>query len=232
MKKFVGVALLMLGTGFVTRAQEEAPAAPPSNTEGAVNFANRFDAPADPLQFKSLGSRAFANLTPPSALGEPAPEPRFVFGGRNDFRYQLGFGVALVRFRSSVYYATAIGTSTSLTYFTNEWFGVEAKFITAFAPTIYIKEHVKYFSYGAGPKLAWRRARWEPWIHGIFGGGHIHPQTAFERQNAFVGQAGGGADYRLNPRFSVRVEADWILSHFFGQWQDSGQAVLEGVLHF
>jgi hypothetical protein len=234
MNRLFGLAALALALASATRAQEESRA-PSSKEDTAVDSTNAFAAPSASPQFTPMGSRAFATATPSWAPAEPvpaAPAPRFVFGGRDDFRYQLAIGPSFVRFRSSVYYASAVGTSTSLTYFTNESFGVEAQFITAFAPTIYNNEHVKYFSFGVGPKLAWRRARWEPWIHGIFGAGHIHPQTALGGQNAFDLQAGTGADYRLNPRLAVRVEADWIRSHFFGQWQNSGQATLEGVLHF
>src|SRR5260370_11261705 len=96
------------------------------------------------------------------AAAEPlpaAPRPKFVFGSRDDYRWQLALGVALVRFRSPFYYATAVGVNTSLTYFTNEWFAVEGSLTTAFAPTIYLSEHVKYAGYGAGPTMASRRAK-------------------------------------------------------------------------
>jgi hypothetical protein len=235
MNRLLALAVLILTLGSITHAQEETPASVPNEDDAKFVFNSAFKTPVGEPQVASRSPRAFAAPAPSLTFAEPAPpspEPRFVFGGRDDFRYQLGIGPALVRFRSNVYYATAIGTSTSLTYFTNEWFGVEAKFITAFAPTIYLREHVKYFSYGIGPRVAWRRARFEPWVHGTVGGGHIHPQTALGGQNAFDLQAGAGIDYRLNPRLSVRTEVDWIRSHFFGQWQDSGQALLEAVLHF
>ena len=161
-----------------------------------------------------------------------APDPRFVFGGRDDFRFQLALGLSFVRFRSSRYFASAVGTSTSLTYFTNEWFGFEGSIITAFAPTINLNEHIKYVEYGAGPKISWRRARFEPWVHALVGGAHVFPQVPDFSKNAPGFQTGGGLDYRLDPRFSVRLELDWISTHFWGEWQNSGQATLQGVIHF
>jgi opacity protein-like surface antigen len=178
---------------------------------------------------------ASMSAAPSSGLPEPIPalpDPRFVFGGRDDFRFQLALGLSFVRFRSSRYFASAVGTSTSLTYFTNEWFAFEGNIITAFAPTINVNEHVKYAEYGAGPKIAWRRAHFEPWVHAIVGGAHVQPRTPSGGPNAVGFQTGGGLDYRLNPRFSVRLELDWISTHFWGQWQNSGQGTLQGVIHF
>ena len=124
-----------------------------------------------------------------------------------------------------------MGTNTSVTYFTNEWFGVEGSVNTAFAPTIYQNEHVKYFGYGAGPKIAWRARKWEPWAHAIFGGVHVQPMTAFGN-NGFSVQVGGGVDYRIYPHLSARVGTDWVRTHLFGQWQNSGQVNADIVLHF
>ena len=161
-----------------------------------------------------------------------APEPRYVYGNRNDFRYQLALGISLVRFRSPFYYATGVGTNTSLTYFTNEWLGVEGNVNTSFAGTIFQGERVKYVGYGGGPKVAWRRANWEPWLHTLVGGLHILPKLADFSKNGFELQVGGGADYRIYPHLSARIEADWIRTHAFGAWENSGSVNADIVLHF
>jgi opacity protein-like surface antigen len=259
MKRLVVATLFVLGMACAARAQDEASQSPQASGNLAADFANTTaassvfpqDARAASYQISALDAdwaggppirfavpKAALPLAQPNCLWAaaepelPAPSPRFIFGGRDDFRYQLAIGVSMIRFRSSSYYATAVGTSTSLTYFTNQSFGIEGSVITAFAPTIYVNEHVKYFSYGGGPKLAWRQPRWEPWVHAILGGAHIVPQTGVGGHNAFAFQAGGGVDYRINPRISARVEVDWVRTHFFGQWQNNGQAALDGVLHF
>src|SRR5207245_9048674 len=91
----------------------------------------------------------------PLAAAEPAapsPKPKFVYGSRDDYRWQLGLAVTWVRFRSSIFNASAVGFKTSVSYFTNEWFGVEGNVTAAFAPQIFDREHVKIAIYGAGPK--------------------------------------------------------------------------------
>jgi len=162
----------------------------------------------------------------------PNPTPRFIYSDRDDYRWQLFVGVSFERFRSSIYSASAAGTDTSITYFLNDWLGVEGNVATYFAPTILAGYHVKLVNYGGGARVTWRRPRWEPWFHGIVGGTHALPQTADESQNGFQFQLGGGADYRLAPRLSVRGEVDYVRTHLFGQWQNNGQADLGIVLHF
>ena len=168
------------------------------------------------------------------ALPEPSPEPtpRFIYSDRDDYRWQLALGVSFERFRSSIYSASAIGSNTSLTYFLNEWLGAEGDVNTFFAPTIWNGEHIKLVNYGVGPKITWRRPRWEPWFHGLVGGTHALPQTAGHSQNGFALQAGMGADYRFAPRLSARVEVDYVATRLFGQWQNNGQAAVALVFHF
>ena len=162
----------------------------------------------------------------------PSPQPKFLYGGRDDYRWELGLGATWVRFRSSIFNASAVGVNTSVVYFTNDWFGIEGNITAAFAPTIYQSEHVKIATYGAGPKVAWRQKQWEPWLHGIFGGAHEQPQIAGQSRNSYVIKAGGGADYRWNPRISFRLEGDYVRTGFFGQSQNDFQLSGGIVFHF
>jgi hypothetical protein len=245
MKTLLPVALLALATASVARAQDDRVL---SSTAGA-NIAQDFAVTStDEASFKSSANflwplaqpRAkdtvsLGELRPLAESAEPSPaspEPRYVYGSRDDFRWQLALGISLVRFRSSKFYATGVGTNTSVTYFTNEWLGVEGNINTAFAPTIYQNEHVKYVSYGAGPKVAWRTRKWEPWVHTIVGGAHVLPQTAGFSKNGLGLQVGGGTDYRIYPHLSARLELDWVGTHLFGAWQNSAQANVDIVLHF
>jgi hypothetical protein len=109
---------------------------------------------------------------------------------------------------------------------------VEGNINTAFGGTIFQGERVKYVGYGGGPKVAWRRANWEPWAHTLVGGMHILPKIAGFSENGFALQVGGGADYRIYPHLSARFEADWIKTHVFGVWGNSGSANADIVLHF
>jgi opacity protein-like surface antigen len=245
MKRLLLVALLVLAAASVAWAQDDRTISSQVNANAAADFANTSAALASPKLSGAI-SWPLAELRPANAtsLPEPrssaapaeavpaAPEPKYVYGSRDDFRWQLALGVSVLRFRSSIFYATGVGTNTSVTYFTNEWFGVEGSIITAFAPTVYLNEHVKYFSYGAGPKIAWRARKWEPWAHTVIGGVHIQPQTAGNSSSGFGLQVGGGADYRIFPHLSARVGLDWLRTHLFGEWQNSAQANADIVLHF
>jgi opacity protein-like surface antigen len=104
--------------------------------------------------------------------------------------------------------------------------------VTGFAPTIYSNEHVKYVGYAGGIHLGSRRARWEPWAHALFGGGHLLPQTAGHSKNALAITAGGGVDYRLYARLSLRGEVDYVYSRFFSQNQNDFQGFAGIVIHF
>jgi hypothetical protein len=221
---------------FSATSAASVPLVQPSSHAGPLFTADALD-----LRFSSAPAPATVTtalalpLAPPNAAAaEPSPEPapRFIYSDRDDFRWQLGLGVSFERFRSNIYSASAVGTTTDLTYFLSDFLGIEGDVNTFFAPTIWQNEHIKLVNYGAGPKFEWRRPRWEPWFHGLFGGTHAFPQTADHSKNGFAVQLGGGADYRLLPRLSARAEVDYVGTRLFGQWQNSGQATLSLVFHF
>ena len=243
MKNLLPVLVLMLATASLSHAQDSNAFSNQAAANRAANLSSSsqtmFGLPESSYgsfaQPRLADSWLFAAPLPEPAPAEPlpaAPAPKYVYGSRDDYRWQLALGVSLLRFRSSRFYATGVGTNTSLTYFTSDWLGVEGNINTAFAPGIYLDENVKYVSYGAGPKVAWRARKLEPWAHVIAGGAHILPQTAGASQNGFSLQVGGGADYRIFPHLSARLELDWVKTRFFGEWQNNAQANLDIVLHF
>jgi len=235
----------MLGAACAASAQEAVQDSQTVNRNVAAEFSvspaantNSFQpAAASALSpaasFAPLAASASApENAAPEASPAPAPDPKFIYGGRDDFRWQLGIGADWVRFRSSIFNASAVGINSSVTYFTNESFGIEGSVTAGFAPQIFDREHVKVLIYGAGPKIAWREKKWEPWVHAIIGGAHEQPQVAGNSKNAFAVKAGGGADYRFNPRFSGRLEADWVHTGFFGQSQNNFELMGGVVFHF
>lgn len=243
MKRQIVVLLLVLGAGCAASGQDSSPDTQAANRNVATEFsalpaANTYSsrpalaiALAPSSNFAPVPAFA-APLTSAAPDAAPAPDPKFLYGGRDDFRWQLGIGADWIRFRSSIFNASAVGIKSSVTYFTNDWFGIEGNVSGAFAPEIYSKEHVKVLVYGAGPKIAWRERKWEPWVHAIVGGAHEQPQTANNSKNAFAVEAGGGADYRFNPRFSGRLEANWIHTSFFSQSQNNFELMGGVVFHF
>jgi hypothetical protein len=174
-----------------------------------------------------------ANAEPDATpAAKPPAKPKFVFGERDDYRWQLGVGVEVFRFQSKIYDATMVGLNTTLTYYTNPWFGLEGNLITGFAPTIYQNEHVKMFGGSGGIRIGGRRARFEPFGHALVGGAHLQPQTAGNSKTALMVQTGIGVDYRVHSRLSFRVEGDWVYTQFFGDSQNNFQGVAGAVLHF
>ena len=238
-KGLLGVLVLLM-VAWAAGAQEaslgEASAKDTANV--AAGYAASSAAQVN-LYAPGEAARSFALATPAapaaSAAAEPAaatPRPKFVFGARDDYRWQLGVGVEFFRFQSSRIDASLVGLNTTLTYFTNDWFAVEGNLVTGFAPQIYDREHVKYFGGGGGIRIGSRRERWEPWGHALVGGGHLQPQTADSSRTALMVQAGGGVDYRVNARLSLRLEGDYVYNTFFSEHQNDFQGVTGVVFHF
>lgn len=259
MKTLLALPLIMLSISSAARAQQlplsttsiTAPTADPllapqasqsSDDEAAISPANSsepsllaFAAPRPSLAALSFATRSSAAATgsslAPSPDPAPAPQSTYRYTER-DYRLEIALGIAIVRFRSSVYYATGVGTHTAAAYFLKDWLAVEGAITTAFAPAIFANENIKYLGYAGGAKISGGRARFEPWAHVLAGGIHVVPQTALGGKNGFEVTAGGGVDYGLTPRVSLRAEGDYLRSHLFGQWQNSAQAIAAVVVHF
>jgi opacity protein-like surface antigen len=245
MNRQLVAALLLLGTASAVQAQEEASesrdtirnvaaefSAAPASSTNVFHLGDAFALPPVPRVLAGAAMATTAENGSPDASPSPSPDPKFIYGGRGDFRWQLAIGVDWFRFRSSIFDASAVGVESSVTYFTNEWFGIEGSVTTAFSPVLQNNEHVKLLLYGGGPKVAWRQRSWEPWLHAILGGAHVQPQTADNSKNAFAVKLGGGADYRFNPRFSGRLEADWVRTTFFTLSQNNFELMGGIVFHF
>ncbi|HEV2197101.1 MAG TPA: hypothetical protein VGR55_16070 [Candidatus Acidoferrum sp.] len=246
MKSVCLCALLLFGGVGVAQAQVEAtkPVLDTDNTapDFSATSAAKATLPdllavADSFGRAGVTSAPYLSTALPAepASADPAapsPKPRFVYGGRDDYRWQLGLSLAFVRFNSSQFNANAIGIKTSVAYFLNEWLGVEGNVTAAFSPTTIGTDHVRVLIYGGGPKVAWRQRRWEPWLHAIFGGAHEQPQTAAGSRSSYGILAGGGADYRWNPHLSFRAEGNYVRTGFFGQSQNNLELAGGAVLHF
>ena len=235
-KLLMGMTVMLALAGGVSG---QAVVAGDSRGNAAAEFGGTSAAQVDLLSsaatvhdFSVADGEAGAAMAAPEAGPAPAAKPKYIFGDRDDYRWQLGVGVEFFRFRSNVINSSMAGLNTTVTYFTNGWFAVEGNLITGFAPTIYDREHVKMFGGAGGFRIGGRRQRWEPWGHGLIGGNHLQPQTAGYSRNALMAQAGIGVDYRVHARLSLRVEGDWVYTNYFGQMQNNFQGVAGAVLHF
>ena len=235
-KPILGMAII-LGSACAVFAQQasNAPAAERSTENAAAAFSDTSAAQANLFETSNSKSRSFAladSAVPAPVPAAPAPKPNFVYGNRDDYRWQIALGVNFYRFQSNIINASLVGTNTTVSYFTSSWLAVEGDVVTGFAPAINVNEHVKYFGGGGGVRVGARRNRFEPWVHALVGGAHLQPQTAGNSRSAFSVQAGIGLDYRLHSRFSIRGETDWVYTTFFNQTQNNFQAALDVVFHF
>ena len=117
MKPLMGV--LLLAAAGVVGAQEENP------LQGRTNVAASFEetsgakasllgtngeaSEAPSFAVAAAGREASAEPAGAAAAAAPAAKPRFVFGSRDDYRWQLGVGVEYLRFVSSRYDASLWG---------------------------------------------------------------------------------------------------------------------------
>jgi len=148
------------------------------------------------------------------------------------YPWQLAISYEYFRANAGNTHLNLNGFNTSLTRFLGGWFGLEAD-VAALWGSAPGGETAKLVLYGGGPRVAYRQnAKFEPWVHGLFGGAHLFPQTAFGSTNAFGYVAGGGVDIKLGPRVFWRVQGDFVGTHFFNQWQNNAQVKSGLVLNF
>ena len=166
---------------------------------------------------------------PAASSSKPKPTPYYEQFPR---KWELGLAFALVRFRSSIYYASAPGLNSSLTYWWKDRIAFEGSVTSAFAPPVFANEHFRYLGYGAGPKFSFGSGRLEPWAHALVGGVHLIPQTASGGKNGFEVTMGGGVDYAINDVISAKGGVDYLGTHMFGEWQSSLQIVAGLSLRF
>jgi len=242
MKKWMLLGFLVLGAAGRACAQEiAAPGAASGSSAG--NFGQTMRAivlPNSSHDFLSGSVRSTSSLgfagpkfavpIASAALAEPAPQ--VISRGNENDRWQLGLGFTYLKFRSPAIHADMLGLNTSVTYFTNDWFGVEGNITAAFGQKIFVGERTKYGGFTGGPKIVMRRRGWEPWAHALLGIAHVNPQLAGISKNGVAMQVGGGADYPLWEQFSVRVEGDWVPTLLYKSWQSNFQVATGFFLHF
>ena len=199
-----------------------------SSPSYAVANPGDLNASAPPKTFAAepVPSRA---AWPPASAPEPKPSTYYEQFPR---KWELSLAFALVRFRSSIYEASAPGLNSSLTYWWKDRVAFEGSVTSAFAPPVYANEHFRYLGYGAGPKYSFGRGRLDPWAHTLIGGVHLIPQTASGGQNGLEITMGGGIDYAINDVISAKGGVDYLGTHMFGAWQSSIQIVAGLVLRF
>ena len=73
----------------------------------------------------------------------------------------------------------------------------------------------RLMTYLFGPRFTWRHAKWNPYTQFLFGGAHAWAgESAHDKtQNAFATAAGGGIDYNLNHRISIKpIQVEYVMT--------------------
>ncbi len=233
MRRFVLAVLTVLCSAGLASAQSgtlslNLSEADNSHPLAAAKDGARFFATFNGDNFAALAAPIDLNAQP--AVPPPAPS----FGHYEGYRFQLSEGYSYFRFRSTPFNANMSGIQSSLSYFLNDWFAVEGNTIAAFGSQVFGGDRSKALLFTGGGRLAWRdtRRKFEPWMHGLVGGLRILPQTSAGGKTSFAFQGGGGVDYRLSGRASVRVGGDFIRSQLYSQAQNNFQIGGGLVLNF
>lgn len=234
MRRFVLAVLTLVCSAGLAAAQSGTLNLNTSRTDVAHPLAAAKDGPMFTVD---NGDAVATPLAPIDLMAQPAaaplPTPTPIFGHYEGYRFQLSESYAYFRFRSTPFNANLHGLQSSLSYFLNDWFAVEGNVVATFGSRAF-GDRSKGLLYTGGGRLAWRgnRRPYEPWMHALIGGLHMIPQTALGGKNGFAVQAGGGVDYRLGGRASVRVGGDFVHSQLYSQSQNNFQITGGLVLNF
>lgn len=190
------------------------------------------DVASNTVNLPHFGSSA-SSLPGGAATPVPHPAPPYSASGEFDlYPWQVSLGYSFVHFQyvgdTSINYS---GLDTSISYFFTQYVGVEGDVTPAFGS--FGKGGATFAFYGGGVRVARRSGRrWEPWGHVTLGRANVFPQTAFPSTGGLAVQGGGGYDYRVTPRLSLRGEGDWVHSRLFGSSQNNVKIVLGFVFNF
>jgi hypothetical protein len=223
-------ALLLLLALFLTgavaakaQAQDEAPSesgqlSGPSEAGGLAD-ASTIDRPTGISLLSHTNSGA-----PPTAFAGRAPLP---------WQLTIGYQFNHIDIRGALPPFNTIGVNASLVRYIRSGLGVEAAAGGAYGKAVDSASLGSLFV-GAGLHLIYtNRTHFEPWAHGLLGGEHLNfgaPVAVKASSVAWI--AGGGFDYRLSPRLALRIQADYLGTHFFGAFQRNFQLVSGVVWNF
>jgi hypothetical protein len=157
------------------------------------------------------------------ALNAPSDTPQGVYGVFQDFNFQAYAGYTYFRFYEVPNLTDNMnGLNFSVVYYPHGgWVGPDGELIAAFGSQSGVTS--KFASGMGGVRLRHLAPRGlEVWAHGLVGGAHFLPQTAYGGLNAFSFEAGGGVDLMPHHRrLGYRLQADMVGTRFFGTYQYS-----------
>src|SRR6266481_8822629 len=129
-------------------------------------------------------------------------------------RYEVGLNYSWLHVNSANQdrQRTGNGGSGSFAYNINNVVGLVADF-GGYANT---RINDRLLTYMFGPRFNWRHSRLTPYVQFLFGGGYVWntPISGVSvTQNAFATAAGGGLDYNLTKRVSIKpIQVEYVMT--------------------
>jgi hypothetical protein len=133
-------------------------------------------------------------------------------------KYEIGVNYSWLHVNSANYdyQRTGNGGSGYFVYNLNKTVGLVADFGGYANTRTGIDD--KALTYLFGPRFSWRHySRWTPYAQFLFGGAYAWsgPSGNSNTQNAFATAAGGGLDYNLNHRISIKpIQVEYVMTQF------------------
>jgi hypothetical protein len=171
----------------------------------------------------------------PAEPAAPAPKPqRGVIGVYENYDFQAYVGYTFLRFYEAPgHIQSRNGFDSSIAYYYHAGiFGAEGSLVGGFGSQAGYRS--RFLFAGGGPRVRWSAPRdVEIFAHGLVGGSHYTPQTAYGNQGAFAYEVGLGVDANAHhQRLAYQIELDMIGSHYFGTQQLSPKGSIGIVWKF
>ena len=226
----LGIALLAATVSAQTNfSGPQLPAAYGAMT--AANLVTDTTQPSPTLWAEAAPAGAIATADPLASAD--AAEGPTVLTARPAYSWQLYAGYTFFNFYE-VPRTTNLenGFDVAVDYFPRAgWIGAEGDMQATFGHQLGCTS--KFVMAAGGLKLRWAGPRGTQFfIHGLAGGAHYFPQTAYGGPNAFGYEAGGGVDLAHGRRMAIRAEADAVGTRFFGTYQYSPKFTIGVVFKF
>jgi hypothetical protein len=209
------------------------PAAPGATTTAKFVADTTTDTtqPSPTLWAEAAPTAAIATAAPvATAAAEEGPQ---VLTARPPYNWELYAGYSFFDFYE-VPNTTNLenGFDVAVNYFPGAgWIGAEGDLQSTFGHQLGCIS--KFVMASGGVRLRWAGPRGTQFfIHGLAGGAHYFPQTAYGGPNAFGYEGGGGVDIAHGRRMALRAEVDAVGTRFFGTYQYSPKFSLGIVFKF
>jgi hypothetical protein len=156
---------------------------------------------------------------PSGATGIPQQDVQGVF---QSFKWQAYLGYTYVRFyQTPGVTLNTNGLNFGIVYYLKDWIGADGEIVATFGSQY--GDTAKFLLGMGGARFRWSAPRGlELWAHGLLGGSHYLPQTAFGGETALAYELGAGVDVNAgHRRWAYRFEADVVGTRYFNTYQYS-----------